>query len=125
MLSRPARKLKTLHLDDLVLLVAKCPSDFMHFIISKFAFNLKLRPYKVDGDDDLDDMDDDAAPPSGGHGLPRTMHEIRARGPAASVRESYVVDLSAELGVCGVRDVAFLHGRSLHSSTFRLNLSRF
>ena len=36
--------------------------------------------------------------------------DIRARGTAASVRESYVVDLTAALGISSVRDVAFLHG---------------
>jgi len=32
-LSRPARPIITLHLDDLVLLVAECLSGFMHFVI--------------------------------------------------------------------------------------------
>ena len=31
--SRPARPIRMLHLDDLVLLVAKCLSDFTHFVI--------------------------------------------------------------------------------------------
>jgi len=33
LLSRPARPIRTLHLDDLVLLVAKCLSGFTHFVI--------------------------------------------------------------------------------------------
>ena len=33
MLSRPARPINTLHLDDLVLLVPKCQSGFTHFVI--------------------------------------------------------------------------------------------
>ena len=33
MLSRPARPIRTLHLEDLVLLVAKCVSGFTHFVI--------------------------------------------------------------------------------------------
>jgi len=34
----------------------------------------------------------------------------RGPGPAASVMKSYVVDLTADLGVSGTRDAAFLHG---------------
>jgi hypothetical protein len=33
-LSRPARPIRTLHLDDVVLLVAKCLSGFTHFVIT-------------------------------------------------------------------------------------------
>ncbi|ACO62465.1 predicted protein [Micromonas commoda] len=34
----------------------------------------------------------------------------RGQGPAASVRKSFVVDLTADLALSGVRDAAFLHG---------------
>jgi len=34
-LNRPARPIRTLHLDDLVLLVAKCTSGFTHSVIAK------------------------------------------------------------------------------------------
>ena len=34
----------------------------------------------------------------------------RGPGPAASVMKSYIVDLTADLGVSGTRDAAFLHG---------------
>ena len=53
------------------------------------------------------DAGDDKKPPPR---LVRTQSEIRARGAAASVRESYVVDLTKTLGIWSVRDVAFLHG---------------
>ena len=57
-------------------------------------------------DEEDEEEDDDPDAP----GASRTQSEIRARGTAASVRESYVVDLTERLGLHAVRDVAFLHG---------------
>ena len=35
----PARPIRTLHLDDLILLVAKCLSGFTHFVILLYALH--------------------------------------------------------------------------------------
>ena len=50
----------------------------------------------ADGDGDGDGGGDDG--------------DRRGQGPAASVRKSFVVDLTADLALSGVRDAAFLHG---------------
>ena len=75
---------------------------------------------EVDDDfvDDEDEDDDDEAADAlhsnpnanSGKSLRRTQSEIRSRGTAASVKASYVLDLSRELKISGVRDVCFLHG---------------
>ena len=36
--------------------------------------------------------------------------DVRARGTAASVKDSYVLDLAREMKISGARDVVFLHG---------------
>ena len=43
MLTRPARPIRTLHLDDLVLLVAKCLSGLTHFVIHLYTIAAALR----------------------------------------------------------------------------------
>ena len=48
MVSRPARPIRKLHLDDLVLLVAKCLCGFTHFVISGGPYHTKP-PWEHEG----------------------------------------------------------------------------
>lgn len=53
------------------------------------------------------DADDDE---KDGRSLEASVSAFRARGTAASVKESYVLDLAREMRVSGARDAVFLHG---------------
>ena len=57
-------------------------------------------------DEDISDADDDEKDEP----LRASVSDVRARGTAASVKDSYVLDLAREMHISGVRDAVFLHG---------------
>jgi hypothetical protein len=74
--SRSTRSIRTLHLDDLALLVAKCLSGFTHFVIPCDALSI-AGPYRVR--ESVVDLRD------GADGL----GERRARRPGAYIRSDF------------------------------------
>ena len=64
----------------------------------------------VDVDEELDEADDAGEGVFSHKNNPRGGGDVRARGTAASVKDSYVLDLAREMKISGVRDAAFLHG---------------
>jgi cleavage and polyadenylation specificity factor subunit 1 len=64
----------------------------------------------VDVDEELDEADDAGEGVFSHKNNSRGGGDVRARGTAASVKDSYVLDLAREMKISGVRDAAFLHG---------------